>query len=478
MKKMVCALAVLLALLSCNMSGDDSNESDNANLSSLTINTGTLNPAFNPQTTAYSVGVDNTVSSITVTGIAADYNAAVSANSGVAQDLAVGNNTVGITVMAEDGKTEKTYTVTVNRAVATYFITKWKTDNPGASSNMVYFPIVDSGSNDFIIDWGDGSGDHVTSWTDTALSHQYSEAGTYTVTATGIINGFSFSLYEYFGIGMNDAAKLLEISEWGPVKFGNSGYYFKGCENLVVTATDIPDLTDTTSFAFMFSGCNSITDIPNIADWDISEVTDMSTMFGNSGNMNPNIGGWNVSSVINMSYMFQYNTAFNRDISGWTVSNVTSMNGMFNGATSFNRDIGGWDVSKVKNMGGWRSNTGTEYGGMFSGATSFNQDLSEWDVSNVTNMHAMFSGATSFDQSLAAWDVRNVKNMVEMFSGVTLSTANYDATLIAWSNLPSLQSDVVFDGGNSLYSAAAAAARQKIIDDYNWTITDGGAAAP
>jgi hypothetical protein len=61
-----------------------------------------------------------------------------------------------------------------------------------------------------------------------------------------------------------------------------------------------------------------------------------------------------------------------------------------------------------------------------------------------------------------------------MFSGVTLSTNNYDGMLVSWSQL-SLQSSVVFNAGNSQYSAGTAGtARQLIIDTFGWTITDGG----
>ena len=39
---------------------------------------------------------------------------------------------------------------------------------------------------------------------------------------------------------------------------------------------------------------------------------------------------------------------FNSDISNWDVSNVTDMTSMFNGCKSFNQDISKWNVSKVK----------------------------------------------------------------------------------------------------------------------------------
>jgi surface protein len=63
-----------------------------------------------------------------------------------------------------------------------------------------------------------------------------------------------------------------------------------------------------------------------------SEITDMSHLFSN----NP-YSGYNLGE-------------FNGNISRWDVSNVTDMNSMFNGAESFNQPIGNWDVSKVTDM--------------------------------------------------------------------------------------------------------------------------------
>jgi len=83
---------------------------------------------------------------------------------------------------------------------------------------------------------------------------------------------------------------------------------------------------------------------------------------------------------------------------------------------------------------------------------------------------------TLFDQDLSSWDISNSWSMDGMFSGNTLSTENYDALLIVWSEKAVKRSvSCPFDGGNSKYSAGQAAdARQKLIDDYNWIITDGG----
>ena len=82
------------------------------------------------------------------------------------------------------------------------------------------------------------------------------------------------------------------------------------------------------------------------------------------------------------------------EISNWDVSNVTDMESMFEGTWSFNQPLNNWNVSNVTNMAG-----------MFEDATYFNQPLNKWDVSNVTYMRGMFANATSFNQPLNKWDV-------------------------------------------------------------------------
>lgn len=95
----------------------------NADLSSLSLDQGLLSPPFAAELTNYTAGVGNAVNSIQVTPTLADSTATVKVNgnpitngSEVTIPLALGNNNITIVVTAQDGVTQKNYTVTVNRA--------------------------------------------------------------------------------------------------------------------------------------------------------------------------------------------------------------------------------------------------------------------------------------------------------------------------------------------------------------------------
>jgi len=85
-----------------------------ASLSALTVSAGALTPAFNGTTYNYSVDVDMTIASITLTATPNDAYATVSGDG--SHTLNFGANVLTVTVISEDNTSTVTYTVTVNRA--------------------------------------------------------------------------------------------------------------------------------------------------------------------------------------------------------------------------------------------------------------------------------------------------------------------------------------------------------------------------
>ena len=305
----------------------------------------------------------------------------------------------------------------------TEFITVWETKTAGES---ITIPTATSGEvYNYTVDWGDGT-PNTTETTD--ATHPYATPGKYTVKITGLFPRIYFN-------HTGDRNKILEVKQWGSQAWTSMERAFYGCENLSITASDIPDLTSVTSLRFMFSSTGLAT-ANRIEDWNVSTVTDMEWMFNGATNFNEDISRWDVRNVTDMAYMFSFTSKFNHDISPWQVGNVMDMNNMF------------------------------------AGATAFNQDISSWDFSKVTDMNGMFQNATAFDQDLSAWDIGNVTNMAFMFYSATLSTAHYDSMLDSWSKKV-VQNNVNFHGGNSKYCNLGEAGRT-VLAGKGWTITDGG----
>lgn len=342
------------------------------------------------------------------------------------------DNIYEVNISAIDGLVELTQSVfitvtdVIEIAGARPFITVWKTDNPGVTPvNQVKIGTLGDGYN-YSIDWGDTtSNNNVTG----DITHSYPVPGIYTIRISGSFPRIFFNRTEH------DNDKLISLEQWGDIQWRTMNNAFFSCGNMLGNATDTPDL---------------------------SQVTDMNSMFRGASGFNQDISNWNVSFVTDMSFMFRGAGAFNQDIGNWNVSAVKNMNSMFDGAIAFNKPLNNWPVSLVEDMGL-----------MFNGASAFNQDLSNWSTLLVTDMQSMFNGARAFDQSLSSWDVSAVKNMTNMLNGVTLSTENYDALLLGWSKL-NLQRDINFNAGKSLYSDNSQTARDSIISTFLWTINDGG----
>jgi gliding motility-associated-like protein len=99
--------------------------STDATLAGLSLNSGTLSPVFSSGTDTYTTAVNYATGSITITPAATNANAliaiggiSVASGSGLSISLNEGSNAIPVVVTAEDGITTKTYTLTVNRAVA------------------------------------------------------------------------------------------------------------------------------------------------------------------------------------------------------------------------------------------------------------------------------------------------------------------------------------------------------------------------
>ncbi len=190
------------------------------------------------------------------------------------------------------------------------FVSQWDTRNVSvgsSASNQIRLPLEPSGTYNFVVDWGDGSTDNITTYNQAEVTHTYSAEGIYTLVITGTIRGWRFN-------DRGDKLKIVEISQWGNLSLGNSGAYFMGAESLVPTATDAPDLSGTTNLSYTFYGSRKLEALGSMDTWNVSSDTDMSHMFADATSFNQDISTWDVSSVTDMSQMFYYALSFNQPL--------------------------------------------------------------------------------------------------------------------------------------------------------------------
>jgi surface protein len=417
------------------------------------------------------------------------------------------------------------------------FVIEVDTTKAGSASDTIILPLLSGGTYSGTIDWGDSNSDDLTY---ANRQHTYASGGTYTITISGTsLIGFGFNVsgdrqkitdisnWGIFTVTDNDEFRQcpnLDISATDAPTISTTDlqYYFFGCTKLTTPDFTSWDVSGVTNTRQMFYGCSLFNG--DVTTWDVSNVTRMSDgnfgMFANCSTFNQNIGGWNVSSNTVFGGMFRNALSFNQNIGNWNVSGSNNFANMFNRALVFDNggsnDIDSWDVAGTTNffgmfreaaafnryIGSWDMSSATSIYQMFTLCTSFNQDISGWNVGNVSNMRDVFYGCTAFNQPIGAWNTSSVTNAFQMFYncssydqdmsgwdinqvtnftnfcfGVTLSTANYDALLIAWDaqGAMSFSGTVNFGGSQYTSGGAAEAARTSLISKWGG-ITDGGAA--
>lgn len=338
------------------------------------------------------------------------------------------------------------------------FVSTWDTTLAGSASDTVVLPLLSGGTYSGSIDWGDGS-KSVLSYAN--RTHTYASGGIYTITISGTIGGFQFN-------NGGDKAKITDISNWGTLDITTNAAFF-GCSNLDVSATDAP-IISTTDLIRTFRSCTSLTD-PDLNSWDVSGVAIFGLLFFGASNANPKVELWDVSSGTSFTSMFWF-TQFNRDISNWNISSATglALSGMF-GYTPFNQPIQNWTLPPAV------TSLGESNQGMFFQNSAFNQPIGTWNTSSIIKMRQVFFSAAGFDQDISNWQVTQVTDLLGFMQNATLSTANYDALLIAWDAQGAMSYSGTVNFGGSKYTAggAAEAARTSLISKWGGII-DGGAA--
>ena len=299
------------------------------------------------------------------------------------------------------------------------FVISVKTDNAGVSDDNQFELAVGNGytTYDYNIETSDGQ---VLNNNTGNTRITFPSAGTYQLKITGVLPSLYFQ-------GTTDNQKVTSIINWGTNPWLSLNRSFVGFTNCVINATDLPNLSQCTSLKLAFYQWQSL------VNWDVTNL--------------------DVSNVTNFEAVFQ------------NCVNLETLEGINN-----------WQIG---NLG----IDGFKYA--FQNCRKLTSTMEDWDVTNIRNIGNMFSNAYLYDNTFGKWNITGdllLSNRLGSLNAKYLSTPNYDDTLIKWEN----QLQIAFPNGagyintqsinfgNAQYSSEAASARQTLIDDYGWTITDGG----
>ncbi|MEY2695662.1 MAG: hypothetical protein RLZZ72_918 [Actinomycetota bacterium] len=271
--------------------------------------------------------------------------------------------------------------------------------------------------------------------------------------------------------------RFRQIDSWGlGIQSFNEPFY--GISDIFGCPSNFPAAV--TSAEYLFADVESFTNC-DVTGWDMSNVTNMRSMFEGATGFNQDISNWDTSNVTDMGHMFSRAASFNQPIGSWTTSSVTDMPAMFSDATSFNQPIGNWDVSRVTSMaamfsyatsfnqpiGSWTTSSVSSMAVMFAAAENFNQPIGLWDVSNVTEMWGMFDSATAFNQDISNWHTPALTDAEDMILLSGLSCGNVDGLLQAFAQ--SGATNVPLGVGRG-YTDASSAARSSLMAS-GWTFS-------
>jgi len=229
------------------------------------------------------------------------------------------NNDIGYGSIYADSNSGLTLLLKDNTA----FIIEVKTDNAGTSNDNQFQFTGAEGDYDVVAKQGGVVIETFNDLSDEATITFANGVGTYILEVSAKeVNGFNRIQFTNGG----DKLKITDIKQWGEVAWSSFKSAFFGCENMLVTATDVPNLSLVTSIRNMFRDTSAN---PYVENWNTGNIEDMSVVFFNNYNANPNVTNWNTTNLKDANFMFNNASSANPDTSNWNVANLESVIGMF-----------------------------------------------------------------------------------------------------------------------------------------------------
>ena len=228
------------------------NRATGPSLASLGLDSGTLSPVFNSNTTSYSVTVPSTTATLALTPTVADSTTTVLVNGAAVSSgstsspisLGYGDNTLTTAVTSQDGSTTKTYSLLVTRGIPTSF--------PAAFASASTVPLTTHGLTatgttvNLALNYAPVAGTSLTVVNNTSSGFI---SGTFDNLAQGQMVTLSYNsaayhfLANYYGGTGNDL-----VLQWADARgfgWGNNQSYQLGSQAIYFSGTFVPTALST-----------------------------------------------------------------------------------------------------------------------------------------------------------------------------------------------------------------------------------------
>lgn len=297
-------------------------------------------------------------------------------------------------------------------------------------------PTKFGGVYNFTVDWGDNSSDVITEWDQLETTHEYASFGKYVIKISGTFDGFSFLNNSL------ESPKLIDVVNFGEARAVGSGEgLFLNCYNLRgFSAPEFLNLTsvNNTSYNKMFMGCNYIDFSNSIQFLSVPQSAD--DMFKDCRRMKSvNIHLEGYSEFIPL-VGFTYTEGSSSTIS------------TFENAYCF--DIKDGYLIDVTDS--------VDASSMFKNCHNL-KIVSEVDLefklymyfNKVNNASSMFERCYNIDPSQYSKFLNELLDQTTYFDPIPIS-------------------NIQFTNTESFYLFGAVEARNTLVNNFNWTITDKG----
>ena len=376
------------------------------------------------------------------------------------------------------GAPPRYWTITDGGNSPTIFSSTWNTSKVGSTgTDQIELPLEAGGFYDFTVEYKGTTVATVTDFEDRVITFADGE-GIKDIKIVGFI-------FEWKFINAKDKLKLINISNWGTLQLGNNGSYFHGCSNLTITAKADLNMSQTTALNRAFMDCTSLTSFPLI---DTSGVTNMTQAWQNCSSLIyfPLLDTSGISSFTSTWYGCSGLVNFPLI----NTSNATSLSFTWFNCSSLFGSFPLIDTSNVVFLQSvWRNCSSLTSFPLINTINVIDFSSAWRDCSSVTsfplintakgaNMSVAWYGCVSL-VAFPTIDLRAMTNGTQMLFGSDIGTTSWDA-LITKTELNNQNPNVSWHGGDAKYTggffSGTRKARQRLIDDHNWTIFDGGEA--